>query len=322
MTEASPTGRQFTISHGDQQAVITERGAGLRSYSVGDRDMVVPFGEGELPPAMHGAILLPWPNRLGDGRYEFDGLVHQLPVNEPARRVANHGFAHTEPWQLHEHSASHVELAIRLAPRPGYPFRLTVHVHYALDDNGLTVRLAALNAGEDRAPYGVGFHPWLSPGGARVDDCRLEVDAKAWIRTDERLLPVETGPIPPEKDFRSPRSLADTSLDDGYAEAFYRHPEATDQDHRSWVRLMAPDATVAAAWMQRPLGYWQVCTGDFPETGRYERTGVAAEPMSCPANAFVTGENLALIEPGATHTVIWGLCLLREGDEPVGDATA
>ena len=46
MTEASPTGRQFTISHGDQQAVITERGAGLRSYSVGDRDMVVPFGEG------------------------------------------------------------------------------------------------------------------------------------------------------------------------------------------------------------------------------------------------------------------------------------
>ena len=315
MTQAGPTGRQFPISHGDQQAVVTERGAVLRSYRVGDRDVVVPFGEDEQPPAMHGAILLPWPNRMADGRYEFDGLVHRVPIDEPARNVANHGFAHREDWELHEHSASSVELVLRLSPRPGYPFRLVVHVHYQLDEDGLTVRLAAMNAGDDRAPYGVGFHPWLSPGGATVDECRLEVDAKAWIRTDDRLLPVETAAIPPEKDFSSPRLVADASLDDGYAHALYRDPGETDEDPRSWVRLVAPDGSCAAAWMQRPLAYWQVCTGDFPETGRYQRTGVAAEPMSCPANAFVSGEALAVIGPGETHTVAWGLCLQREEAE-------
>lgn len=305
MIETAATGRQFTIGHGDQQAVVTERGATLRSYRVGDRDVVVPFGSDESPPAMHGAILAPWPNRLADGRYEFDGQVHQLPINEPYRRVANHGYLYAEDWQLHEHSPSHVELVVRPSPRPGYPFRLVVHVHYSLDVDGLTVRLATMNAGVDPAPYGVGFHPWLSPGSASVDECRLQVDASRWIRTDERLLPVETVAIPPEKDFREARSLAGVSLDDGFKASLHR-------DGRSWVRLVAPDGTAAAAWMEHPPRWWQVCTGDFPETGRYERTGVAAEPMSCPANAFNTGQDLVVIEPGATHTFIWGLRLLHD----------
>lgn len=305
MTPTGPTGRQFAISHGDQQAVITERGAALRSYRVGERDVVVPFGADELPPAMHGAILLPWPNRLADGRYRFDGTTHQLPINEPDRRVANHGLVHTLDWRPVGHSDSHVELALTLLPRPGYPYRLDVHVRYRLAADGLTVRLTAANTGEARAPYGVGFHPWLSPGRARIDDCILRVDAGRWLRTDDRLLPVATKLPPVEKDFSTARMLGGTSLDDGFAAATYR-------DGRSWVRLTAPDGSTAAAWMRPPLAYWQVCTGDFPETGRYERTGVAAEPMSCPANAFVTGQDLAVIAPGATHTVSWGLCLEGE----------
>ncbi len=307
MTPSSPTGRQFTITYGDQAAVITERGAALRAYRVGGRDVVVPFDEDELPPAMHGAILLPWPNRLADGRYRFDGATHQLPINEPARQVANHGLVHTLDWRPVDHSGSRVELALTLLPSPGYPFRLEVHVDYRLGEDGLTVRLTATNDGQTRAPYGVGFHPWLSPGAARVDDCRLQVDAGTWLRTDERLLPVATEALPAEKDFSSPRTLGATSLDDGFGAATYREDPAGEG--RSWARLTAPDGSASAAWMERPLGYWQVCTGDFPETGRYERTGVATEPMSCPANAFVSGQDLATLEPGGTHTVVWGLRL-------------
>lgn len=305
MNEITPTGHQYAISHGDQVAVIMERGGGLRSYRVGDRDVVVAYEEDELPPSMHGDILLPWPNRLADGRYEFDGAVHHLAVTEPGRHVAIHGFTHSESWTALERSASHVEMGIDLPPHPGYPFRLAVRVRYQLADDGLTVRLTARNVGEARAPYGVGFHPWLSPGGASVDACRLVVDATSWIRTDERMLPVGTEPIPPEKDFSSPRRVGDVSLDDGYADVVYR-------DGRSWVHLVAPDGTASAAWLEPPLRYWQVCTGDFPQAGRYERTGVAAEPMSCPANAFVTGQDLVALGPGETHSVTWGLCLVRD----------
>lgn len=298
----SPTGRQFTITHGDQEAVITERGAALRCYRVGDRDVVVPFGADELPPSMHGAILLPWPNRLADGHYRFDGGTYQLPITEPARHVANHGLVHSVAWRLVGHSDSHVELALDLLPVPGYPFRLDVHLHYRLTDDGLTVRLSATNDGERRAPYGVGFHPWLSPGTASVDECRLQVDAASWLRTDDRLLPVAAEALPADRDFSTARVLGNIRLDDGYGSATYR-------DGKSWARLTAPDGSTAAAWMERPLGYWQVCTGDFKEAGRYRRTGVATEPMSCPANAFVSRQDLAVIEPGATHTVFWGLRL-------------
>ncbi|SDB81383.1 aldose 1-epimerase [Raineyella antarctica] len=306
MITPSPTGRQFTLSHGDQEAVVTERGAGLREYRVGGRDVVVPYEADEEPPAMHGAILAPWPNRLADGRYTFDGATHQLPIDEPERQVAIHGFVHKETWQLLGHSADQAELGLQLTGRPGYPFALHLRVHYQLDAGGLTIRLATSNTGDDRAPYGVGFHPWLSPGAAAVDDCRLAVDAGSWIRTNERLLPVDTVPIPAEMDFTRSRRISTASLDEGYADATYRRG-------RSWVRLAAPDGSVAAVWMEPPLAFWQVCTGDFPETGSYERTGVAGEPMSCPANAFVSGDHLAVIEPGATHTVTWGLRLEREG---------
>lgn len=298
----NPTGRQFTIRDGDQRAVITERGAALRTYQVGDRDVVVPFGEDELPPAMHGAILAPWPNRLADGRYSFDERTHLLPITELARRVANHGLVHSADWRLVDHGDSHVELALDLLPVSGYPFHLDLHIHYRLTADALSVGLAATNAGQTRAPYGVGFHPWLSPGTATLDECLLQVDAASWLRTDDRLLPVASEPLPADKDFSSARRLGATSLDDGFGSAGHR-------DGRSWARLTAPDGSVAAAWMEPPLAYWQVCTGDFPETGRYERTGVAAEPMSCPANAFVSGHDLAVIEPGATHNVLWGLRL-------------
>ncbi|WP_228489216.1 aldose 1-epimerase family protein [Raineyella fluvialis] len=311
MMTTVPTGRQFTIAYGDQEAVITERGATLRAYRVGDRDVVVPFGEDELPPIVHGAILLPWPNRLADGRYRFDGVTHQLPVNEPERDTAIHGLVNERAWTCLEHSDSGVDLALDLTPVPGYPFRLAVQVSYRLTADGLTIRLTTTNTGAARAPYGVGFHPWLSPGAASVDDCLLQVDASAWVRPDERLLPAAVEPVPESYDFSTSRRIGTVAVDDGFVAAVRDNPSAgADVDGgRSWVRLAAPDGRTAAVWMDRPLGHWQVCTGDLPWAGSYRRSGVAAEPMSCPANAFVTGDSLAVLDPGATHSVTWGLVL-------------
>ena len=50
----------------------------------------------------HGAVLIPWPNRLGDGSYEFDGARHQLALSEPERRNAIHGLVRWVPWRALE----------------------------------------------------------------------------------------------------------------------------------------------------------------------------------------------------------------------------
>ncbi|BDZ42934.1 hypothetical protein GCM10025865_22330 [Paraoerskovia sediminicola] len=113
----APSGTQFRITSGEHRAVVTEVGAAVREYSVGGRDVFVPFPEDQISPAYHGAVLVPWPNRLRDGRYEFDGGTHQVPVNEPERGTALHGLSTSMRWDLVDHAPDAVTLELRL-PRP------------------------------------------------------------------------------------------------------------------------------------------------------------------------------------------------------------
>ena len=81
----APTGEQYEISSGAYRAVITEVGATLRSFSVDGRDVVRGFNVDEMSKAGRGQNLIPWPNRIRDGRYSFDGVTQQLALSEPAR---------------------------------------------------------------------------------------------------------------------------------------------------------------------------------------------------------------------------------------------
>ncbi|MBA8806175.1 aldose 1-epimerase [Promicromonospora sukumoe] len=278
-------------------------GAALREYSVDGRDVVVPFGADEINPVFNCAVLIPWPNRLRDGAYEYNGVTHQLPVTEPARNTALHGLAAFDRWSVVEHTGSAVTLELELVARPGYPFQLVAQMRYSLSDAGLEITLDVTNVGADTAPYGCGFHPWLSTGGADLDECTLRLDAATRVTTDERLLPTGTEPASGTFDLREARSAAGVDLDDAYVDVI------RDEKGLSWAHLTGPDGKTSAVWMDESQDVWQVCTGDHIEPGR-RRMGLAAEPMSCVADAFRTGERLVHLAPGAHHGVRWGMTLL------------
>ena len=128
--------------------------------------------------------------------------------------------------------------------------------------------LTTSNIGTRDAPYGVGFHPWLSPGAGALDDCTLMVDAGSWIRADARLLPIGREAIPDALDFRRPRTLGPAVIDSGFS--------ATHVGDRSWVRLTGPDGRTASVWMDRTMSSWQLCTGD--EISSRATTAVAWPP--------------------------------------------
>ena len=48
MTRVPPSGEQHELSYGDQQAVVVEVGAGLRTYTVGDRDVLDGYAMDEM----------------------------------------------------------------------------------------------------------------------------------------------------------------------------------------------------------------------------------------------------------------------------------
>lgn len=298
----APSGRQHTLAHGAHRATIAEVGASVRTYAVGGRDVVLPFAEDALAPAYSGAVLAPWPNRLRDGQYTWEGTEHQVPVTEPDRGTALHGLvAHVRFERVAGDDAS-VTLRHDLVPTPGYPWSLRLDVTYTLSDAGLRVHVVTTNLSGTAAPYGIGFHPWLSPGDAAVDDCTLRVDATSQVTNDERLLPTGTRPLAGAEDRRTPQPLAGVALDDAFVDV------TRDADGLSWIVLGAPDGHAAAMWMDGTMDTWQVCTGDGIPL--IDRRGVAAEPMSCIADAFRTGERLVRLEPGASHEVTWGMTLV------------
>lgn len=305
MTNAAPpTGFQVALSAGSDEAVITEVGATLRHFSVGGRDVIVSFPEDELPPASNGAVLVPWPNRIRDGQYTFDGADRQLPLTEPQRGTALHGLVVWQRWTLEEHDDTSATLSLDTVPIPGYPHPLRVVISYALDGaGGLAITLTTTNLGSTAAPYGVGFHPWLSPGPGSLDDAVLQLDAESWIPTDDRLLPTGVEPLPERFDFREPRRLGTTELDDAFVDA------TREADGLSWLRLRGSDGRTAAVWMDDSMDCWQMCSGDQVAAVAARRTGLAAEPMTCVADAFRTGDHLITLQPGESHTVRWGMQL-------------
>jgi len=68
---AKPSGEQFSIGWKDHTATITEVGATLRDYRIGSRQVIDGFEAGEMCSGGRGQVLMPWPNRIADGSYQF-----------------------------------------------------------------------------------------------------------------------------------------------------------------------------------------------------------------------------------------------------------
>ncbi len=299
----APSGEQFEITHADHRAVIVEVGGGVRCYDVARRPVLDPYAVDAMCDGGHGAPLIPWPNRLAGGRYEFDGAEHQLPVSETKLGNAIHGLLRWRSWRCLAREADRVSVGTRLYPRPGYPFALEVRIDYSLGDEGLEVRTSATNIGELPCPFGSGQHPYLSPGEGTLDQCTLRFGAAAWLRTDERSLPVGRERVAGSSmDFSAGRLIGAAVIDTAFTEL------ERDGAGRAVVQLTGSDGATAELWADLSYSVIQLFTGDTLAPER-RRLGLAAEPMTCPANAFVTGEGLRRLEPGETMTSTWGVGL-------------
>ncbi len=301
----APSGEQFEIAAGEQKATIVEVGGGVRAYSVAGRDVLEPYPREAICDGAHGSPLLPWPNRLADGRYSFDGVEQQVALTEPARHNAIHGFLRWRPWRAVERTPERVVMGARLYPLTGYPFTLELRVAYELGADGLVVRTTATNIGEGDCPFGAGQHPYLSPGSGTVDGCTLELPAATRILTDEeRGLPCGREPVAGTAfDFTGGAPLADLRIDAPFTDL------SRDRAGRATTRLMTPGGSEVQLWADESYPYLEVYTGDTLAPGR-RRTGLAVEPMTCPPNAFQSGEGLLRLTPGKSFSGSWGVRLL------------
>jgi aldose 1-epimerase len=163
------------------------------------------------------------------------------------------------------------------------------------------VRTTATNVGTKPCPYGSGAHPYLTLGTATIDRLMLVVPGRTVLRSDERGLPIGTEAVEDtEFDFRQPRRIGTTTLDHAFTDL------ERDQHGLARVELEDPDhGTRVSIWLDESYPYLMLFSGDpLPDVNR---RSLAVEPMTCPPNAFRTGDALIRLEPGSSFSSTWGI---------------
>ena len=304
-TTAVPTGRQLRISSAEEgplvTAIITEIGGTIRSLTVDGEALIEEFPEHGLPMHCEGEILIPWPNRVRDGRWEHNREVFQLAVNEPERGNAIHGLVKDQPHTMVRQAADELTLRVQIAPSGGYPFSLVVETTYAVSAQGLTVVHTLTNLSAHPAPAAIGAHPYIRVGETPVEDVSLTVAAASYVMVDDRLNPIGSGPVSGTSfDLSAGPKVGRLRLDTAYFDI------AASPDGTYRHSLEAPNGDVVEVWGDGNYRYAQVYTTDeYPAGGH--RTAVAVEPMTALPDAFNSGAGLRWLKPGETWRSSWGI---------------
>ncbi|QIG38843.1 aldose 1-epimerase family protein [Microbacterium sp. 4R-513] len=295
-----PTGEQYLLRSADGRATaeITEVGASLRAFAVDGVDLVPRYPLDAPTPAGSGIVLVPWPNRVRDGKWTQRGETRQLAITEPATGNASHGLLRFASYTVAARDEASVTLAAPVVPQTGYPFHLGTSVTYALEGTGIVVRHAITNLGSEDAPVALGTHPYVCIGDVDTADLVLRSSGSVRFVLDDKKVPTGEEPVDAATDLRSGRRVGELSLDTAFSDL------VRDADGRVRTTLSAPDGRSLTLWQGEGFDYVQVFTTD-----RYpgHPLALAVEPMTAPADALNSGRSLRWLAPGETWELHWGI---------------
>lgn len=299
-TATQTNGQVLTLKAHGFSAQLATVGATLVSLEFDGRPLVRAFDPQLARPVFSGAILAPWPNRVTDGSYSWDGQSHQLPITESDRGHALHGLVADADFSLTAHSEQRAELTTTITPSAGYPFTVQLVISYRLEAEGLRATATATNLGETAAPFGWGSHAYLVAPGERVDQWTLNLPAQQVQLTEgERLLPKDVVAVAgTELDFRTPKLLGSTFIDHAYTSLEF------DSEKLTRAVLTNEDGVGSQIIWDESCRWVQVHTADRDDP-TLNRSGLAVEPMTCPPGAFNSGEDVIRLEPAATNQISW-----------------
>ena len=234
------------------------------------------------------ALLFPFPNRLREGRYQFDGRTFLFPINDTPTGNALHGFGLDAPFRVkhRDYTSEKAQLHCQYVyqgERNEYPFPFIIDAIFTIARNGtFSFQLKMTNSGTTRLPAGLGWHPYFRLSD-QVDDLQLQLPATELIEIDATMIP--TGKRYTYDYFKELRNIGRVVLDNGFV-----------------VLPTSEPATLRLATKGFSLSYRQE-TG--PRAGNFlqlftppHRQSIAIEPMTCNIDAFNNGEGLVVLEPG------------------------
>lgn len=153
--------------------------------------------------------LVPFSNRIAEGRLKFDGETFKLAANWPGQRHPMHGDGWSRPWQVARSDAHSAELTYEHDSNLGWPFRYRARQSFRLDEDRLVVSMSLENHEHHAAPAGLGLHPFF----VRDADSDLTCNTTGVWLTDEEVIPTQHVPVPESWDFARSRRVDEVVLD-------------------------------------------------------------------------------------------------------------
>jgi aldose 1-epimerase len=274
----------LTNSNGDLVEINPESGAALTKLVLNNEDVVkYPLKAGDLKKGYPSAFLFPFPNRIKDGRYNFQGIEYTLDINDTDRSNAIHGIIAFKPFDIVKEEKSTVSLSYRyFGENPGYPFPFLFTISYLLKKGELELIAEIENTGEEALPFGFGWHPYFCFSKKAIGKMELEIPDRVKMELSDRYIP--TGNKTEENKTRIP--LKNTILDNVFA--IKKESKTTEFTLRCNDKALI----VSQESKKDKLQYFVLYT---PAS----RDCIAIEPQSCNTNAFNNGEGLQVLESGS-----------------------
>lgn len=152
-------------------------------------------------------LLLPYSNRIRDGRFEWGGTHHQL---DKAEKHAIHGTGRDQTWTIEHVSENHLTATFQSADsdKVNWPWPISARCDIQLQENRIVCSLECINLGSTDMPIGGGWHPYFVQRLGTADPILTVPVTGVYPDSNGDCLPVAAATdVPDNLDFSTPRAL-------------------------------------------------------------------------------------------------------------------
>lgn len=242
-------------------------------------------------------FLLPFPNRMKDGRYTFDGKSYQFPVNDANTTNNLHGFLEPISMEIiHQEENENqavVELKGSFEGLDYYPFPFDFYVKYTLTNSELIIQTKIRNTGNTAMPIGFGWHPYFKLDTENIDVLKMQFPDCQSVEVDNRMIP--TGETKDYAKFSDLTTIGKTKLDTCF---ILNHSDSK----RATITLQSATTTLNVWQETETFPYFQVYTPN-------QRQSIAIEPMTCNIDVFNNKNSLWILEPEEEKQMEFGVSM-------------
>ena len=225
------------------------------------------------------ALLFPFPNRVKDGNYSFNGKNYQMYLNEPKLKNSIHGLVFDKHFKIENSNVTSNEAKISLSYTSdglikGYPFKFIFHIEYSIKINGeIITTIEIQNMDEKTLPFGIGWHPYFTA--QNLENSTLSFDSHEHFIFSERSIPENIV----RSELPTKLIIGNKMFDDGFSLS------------KDSVQFDDPRYKLNLKFSNNITPYLQIYTPSH-------RKNIAIEPMTCATDALNNKYGLLALEAG------------------------